>query len=529
MRQLVNTNKPKFDPSKPFQAADQMTAKPKFDPSQPFEAADGGSAPKEETSMLEAILRGFASGASSGQSEPAMAQFNAGAETGNEEAILDAANPMLSVGSLANFEKSDDAMKDIVEKRLAKTEALKKEYPVASFLSEMGGAAVPTNPGNLLFGTAFNEVGKGLKALGLTDKIANAASAVKKSVGKGATKIASTTSGVAEDAIETYSKNPQKVDALIEKFNANVPEAVDAVKRDINGAVQGKLSSLGNAKSAILESAANKKVNIAPVLETIESAKSKINPKLNPEALTELQSLQNRLVQAADGFEASPKTVEEIKSYLQDLASPSYNKGGQIIPGGDKVAKAAKQAAAIARKEINKVVPEVASVNNQFEQLYSLQRVMNRNLLKEGGSEAALLSAGKAANRNRKNLEKLSEIVGQDFLDDIKNVSAMSEFAKPDLLAKDFSGKAFLRASMGGAAGTAVGGPIGGAVGALATSPAAVKKAIRLKALLQSAAPEAPALLSGSQKANAILQALDLGDSLPAKGKNLKRLRVVGE
>jgi hypothetical protein len=405
----------------------------------------------------------------------------AAAATGSEESLLQQIRPGMEIGSLAGLEQDEPRFKETEAAISGKIEQLQQASPKSAFAGSIAGGFAPGPTqmlGTAAFGAAAKPLGKVLKPVG-------------KLLGKGAKKIAATTSGVSEDAIDTYSKFTDDVDNLIQQFQGNVPEAVDATKKTINSSVNSAVNSLAQQKQKVLESAANERVSLVPVFDKLREAAESIDKKLYPEAHKAIQKAQNQIVQVAQGFEANPIEADKIKMFLQDMAKSAYQKGGEIIPGGDKASRAFKQAASVARKEVNKAAPDVAAINNRFQQLFDLQGKMNRNILKEGGSEAAFLSAGKEANRNRKNLEKLGDLVGEDFVGKVKKVSAMSEFAQPDLLAKDFTGKAAARAALGGGVGYGLMGPVGATIGALATSPAAVKTAIKAKNIIGKGASKA--------------------------------------
>ncbi|HYF34347.1 MAG TPA: hypothetical protein VD994_03565 [Prosthecobacter sp.] len=112
-------NKPRFDPSKPFEEVGQ---KPKFDPAQPFEA--------EQPSTMEAVARGGAQGLSLGFADEA---------TGLIEAILDSVRGKTSVieGDFGDRYRSN---RD--ESRAAYEEA-ETAHPVAFGASRTAGAVLP--------------------------------------------------------------------------------------------------------------------------------------------------------------------------------------------------------------------------------------------------------------------------------------------------------------------------------------------------------------------------------------------------
>lgn len=394
------------------------------------------------------------------------------------------------------------------------------------------------NPGDkegvvdpIQFGSRTANAGIGA-GIGLGAELLPSAISATKS---GAKKLASTLTGVPEDAISTYANKQKEVDALIKQYGDNIADASDAIKEKWNRAVETKKAALSQQKGQILAAAEDKRVSVAPILDELEKIRLSVNQKLRPEVHAQIKNLQNKIVQSIGGLEGSPAQIEEIKSFLQEEAKPSYLKGGQIFPGGDKVELAAKRAAAIARKQVNAAVPEVASVNNKFQLLFDSQSKMNRNMLKQGASEASIISAGNGTNsRNAKSLARLGALVDQDMVGEAKLLAAQKQFANAPWLPADFTGKAVARLGAGAAAGGLVGGIPGAAIGSALTSPAALKQLIRLKAL---AAPAVEAISSAAPRLSArsaqALESAAIQGGAESSGRKpfnrAKRLKAIGE
>lgn len=152
----MDTSKPKFDPSQPFEAAPE--AKPKFDPSQPFEAA--GEAPVAEeglkggrTSMIPGPMGMLAS--LMGFSHEAAANKAANAATAGYTPQIVGAGAKLAGG---DYTKARDAQ----TKRL---DQYSKDYPVSSAIGTGAGIAA-TIPLTEAVGSlgALSSLGKGAKA-----------------------------------------------------------------------------------------------------------------------------------------------------------------------------------------------------------------------------------------------------------------------------------------------------------------------------------------------------------------------------
>lgn len=133
----MTTNKPKFDPSKPFASADG--GKPKFDPSQPFSAEDAAPpamlaekvAP--ESNAGAAALEGFGQGASMGylpQLQAAMGKLMP-----NPTADLDA--QLKKQGFSLN--QKEDTYTGLRDENIKRQEALKASNPYAYHGAQLAG------------------------------------------------------------------------------------------------------------------------------------------------------------------------------------------------------------------------------------------------------------------------------------------------------------------------------------------------------------------------------------------------------
>jgi hypothetical protein len=174
------------------------------------------------------------------------------------------------------------------------------------------------------------------------------------------------------------------------------------------------------------------------------------------------------------------KQAQALKQSFDTLSKDTYAQGGKIFANSAGVKRAAKAAADDLRKAIADMSPEIASANKQLTRLRTIEKTINKNLIGEGKSDAALFAVGNDLNkRNSALLRRLGEITGTKPVEKAQVIAAAKAFAEPPLTAADVTGKGVERLAKGAILGAAVGGPTGAFIGGIATSPAALKAAIR--------------------------------------------------
>jgi hypothetical protein len=341
-----------------------------------------------------------------------------------------------------------------------------------------------------------DSVGEGLQMIGtgaLTGAAVqtgfNAASkvapAVWSGIKSGAKKVASGLTGVSEKEISTYATRADEVKKMISESGGNISDAADTVRESISRDVQVARQKLGGQIGAALKSEkyANTAVDARPMLQKIDdviSSVGDVTARFRPDEINELKNLRDLVAGSIDDAgRVGLNTLNDIKEELQAIAKPSYNNGSRIFPKGDLAAKASKGAAAEARRLLNEAAPEIKAANDQLRRLHIIEEGINKNLIRAGRSESALLAAGSGSNpRNLKYLQSVDEITGGNAVHQAENLAAARSFNDTQLLPVDSTGKAVARMMTGGGVGTIVGGPVGGIIGTAATSPAALKYGI---------------------------------------------------
>ena len=527
------SSKPKFDPSKSYDVVEFSAPKekPKFDPSASFESMD--VAPTH--TQGEAARVKFEEGATAG-ARPLLAGIGDALGTGygtfaglEGMGLKERLQHALSEGGKAFSETKKATVKDqnIVSEEFPKTSLAANvagnllTLPLTPVKGVLGAAKLGAATGALsaasesenlsdaaqkvaygatvgaLSGRLSEGLGgliKGVKgglasseinplalkvgqlAKTIVDPAKKLASNVADVPGNFLAKVGSAATGVSEQEIKTFAKNPSKIlkmfkdhggdvqnmaDSLREKWTANVKLARQSVNRDIEKGLSANLKTVSTDK----------------ILSALSKATEKLDSRYHAGQLAELTNVFDDI--ASKGGQVDLKTLNTTVQYLQDLATPSYSVGGKIFSRGDKVAQAAKEAAAVARRLLHDAAPEVGASYRKLAELHGIEKTLGRNLLKAGTSPNSVLSAGAAGAQGGKSLARLGKIVGQDMLGDARNASAARTFGNASFSPADFTGKAVGRMAAGAGLGYAVDGNEGMLIGSAMANPAMLKVLIR--------------------------------------------------
>lgn len=334
--------------------------------------------------------------------------------------------------------------------------------------------------------------------------IAKAAPAAARLIGKGAKKVASGLTGVSEKEIQTYASRADEVKKMMAQSGGEISEAADQVRRGITKDIQVTRQKLGNQIGKALDGYEGVLADGRPMLQSLDDTISKVSEvsaRFRPDEINELKNIRDLVAKSLleDGM-IPVKTLSAVKEELQAVAKPSYMNGSVIFPKGDLAAKGAKGAAGEARRILNQAVPEVKHANEQLSKLHRIEELINKNLIREGKPESALIAAGSTNPRNAKLLGAIDEITGGTAVRNAENLAAARSFGNAQILPVDSTGKAVARMITGGGVGTIAGGPVGGIVGTALTSPAALKLGLdtarfaqKIGSAIGKAIPKAPA------------------------------------
>lgn len=303
---------------------------------------------------------------------------------------------------------------------------------------------------------------------------------VSKGVKKAFPKIGQALTGVPVKNIEVYSKYTDEIDDFIKRNEGDIMSMSDDLRSKFNQDIKNTRMSLGNEIKESLESMPDSPaIDVSWVRKQFDEYKKRLNPTLKKDARAEIDEFSRLVDEMSTDGKITVVELNDLKEYLQEQAKSSYMKNGQIFIRSKDSSRAAKQAAATVRKQLNQISPEIANANNSLARLHSLEDTMNKNMLAEGKPFSALVAAGSGANkRNAKQLKELGEITGTDMLGDAEKLSAANTFANPPILPMDTTGKSFTRLALGYA--------LGGVKGAVLTSPLTLKAAIKSKQIAGS-------------------------------------------
>lgn len=340
---------------------------------------------------------------------------------------------------------------------------------------------------------AARDVAEGMTFSGLTHGAIKGAEKLAPVAGKVGNKILGKAgeafTGIPEKSIRTYAEKTKKINDMIKKSGGDVANLSDDVKakiaKDISS-TKGRLSQdIGNTLDQLGD---QKTMPVGHLLDELNkgSGKLAIKIKANPQIGKDFDDLSQMITNLADeNGNVSSKEMHVIKELFQDEAKSAYLKGGQMFSRGSEAQKAAKQVARLARQDINEAAPAIARANNTLAELHSIESNLNRNVLKQGSSSAALKSIGSGTNKQQeKLLRRIGDITETDPVNAASEFSSASDFVSPGLIPVDSTGKAGARMAMGGLLGHHYGGPIGTVVGTAASSPALWKAGIQARGLL---------------------------------------------
>jgi hypothetical protein len=309
----------------------------------------------------------------------------------------------------------------------------------------------------------------------------NAVPIVKGAVKWGGAKVAAALTGEADDVIRNYAARTDQVNKMIEQSGGDITVAADQLRDKIAKGLQATKDKLnGQITQALASAPRDKTISVQPLLDKLEAIRTKLNPNIKSDAVSEINEMMGKLIKEADEHgNVSIQSLHEIKSYLQEAGKSAYAKGGQIFSRAKEAARAAKDAAAEARKIFNGLAPDAAKANNQLAMLHGIEDRLNKNLITSGKSDAALMAAGSGANpRNARMLGQLEQASGVPVVQPAKDLASVKAFGSPSLLPKDATGKALARQAAGAGIGTWIAGPIGTVIGGALTSPMTLKLGI---------------------------------------------------
>jgi len=386
---------------------------------------------------------------------------------------------------------------------------------VAKSAAQGGIAAGLVNPGDKEGEVQPLQAGPRLRAAKMGAAIGGATPIVSKAlagIGNFGKKLLSEGSGIPRQDIETYAKRTAEVNDLIKRSGGNLVEMSDDVRNQIDQGIQSYKKGLNDRISKELGSfPADKILPVEPLINELAKVQGQMNPRLQKGEYDAINELSDKLMAESVDGKVDPKTMHEIKTWLQEEADTAYRKVGQVFTNSSNYERAAKDAAKQAREMVSVASDmignsEVRTANSALSELHQLQDSINKNLITPGKPEAALMAAGSGGNlRNLEMLKKLGSLTGQDMAGNAQLLSAARQFASPGWIPIDSTGKSATRMAAGLLTGAGLGmsqghTTEGAALGAAATSPMAVKTGINLASSISGSTPDLVKSLPGQIK-----------------------------
>jgi len=135
-------------------------------------------------------------------------------------------------------------------------------------------------------------LGKGIEAAANT----KLGQAVIDKVGQGASKLASTFTGVPQKEIQTYAKHAAEIDKLAASSDNDAQEMADQLRQKMNTSIQDTRKGLNAQISKALESAPkNKNIDVTPIIDSLEDYKQRLDPSLHADAIKDVDSLIDKI------------------------------------------------------------------------------------------------------------------------------------------------------------------------------------------------------------------------------------------
>lgn len=308
---------------------------------------------------------------------------------------------------------------------------------------------------------------------------------ISKKAGAALSTIGSAFTGMTKDELETYASNPEEINQIAKESGYNSQTLADNLRSEINASIQETKKDLYSQLNQTFEQRAGQTVDSKPIIDQLTEAQTKINPKLWPEQIDQVEEMIAKVKNLADeNGQMSLANANDLKQYLHEQASGTYSKSGQIFTNGKQAQLAAKGGGAVTRKIFNAAAPEAAGANDVLSRLHDAEDVINKSMLAEGKSGASLFSAGSGANEtNAAALEELGNITGKDFLGAAKKISAARAFGKAPILPVDATGKSFTRIGTSAFLGKEAAGIPGAIISGSLSSPLVNKGIINASSL----------------------------------------------
>ncbi|HEY8272171.1 MAG TPA: hypothetical protein VIG33_14875 [Pseudobdellovibrionaceae bacterium] len=315
---------------------------------------------------------------------------------------------------------------------------------------------------------------------------------------KGLKNVSSSMSKIPKRAMEVYAERGPEVAKISAKSENDLAEGADQIRQDIQKSV-GSFKSQQNANiSNSLDANGRQVVDMSGTINALEENKAKLNPIINADKIGKIQNqidLIKRVgMDTKDGkFIMLARDAYDVQKHLQDQAE--YLAPGQLFKKKDFVDITFQRAASRARQAVGSAAPEISAANAELGKVRRMEGNINKNLIAPDKPYAGLISAGTGENQiNRRNLQRIGDAVGADFVPEAENLAAAHHFNDAGFLPKVQNGASMAPLIAGtGGIGELVRGDVRTGLSSLALgamgSPIAIKSAIDTARVAKQVAP----------------------------------------
>lgn len=254
-------------------------------------------------------------------------------------------------------------------------------------------------------------------------------------------KVAAKLSNVPERDLKRYANNPDQIENIIKQAgpDKNIASQVDQARAEANQAINNYKSGVNQKIGESLKnSSPDKTIDMTSILDKIGSVKSQINPTLDPESISGINALNNKISSlGGEGSKLSVNELNDLRNHLQAQAEGQFSKvqgPGQYFNPNDPVARAAKAGWQESRSALQSSAPEVGDSLSQLAALRKITKSAQPGLLKEGGNIVPFINAGRGTNpSNAKTLDMLSELTGTPINTAAKDLSAAQSMNRTEV------------------------------------------------------------------------------------------------
>jgi hypothetical protein len=251
---------------------------------------------------------------------------------------------------------------------------------------------------------------------------------------------------MSKQAIQTLGERASAVADLVTQSEGSVSKAADMLRENYNAVIGNTKQQLnGQITDALKDNTAM--IDVDGTIQGLKNFRDRLKPDIHNQDINHINGIiktlegrkaYNSPYQAVGSVASADKIsiqdANEIKKYLQGMASDAYQKPGEIFTTGSGADNAVKAAASDLRMKIDKAAPAVGKANETLSELHNIDDTINGSILKEGKPDTVLLNAGNRKDeRTVQMLLRLGKITGTNMQEQAENLAAMKTFAKPGL------------------------------------------------------------------------------------------------